>query len=171
MEMPKEVLDLAAEIAVKYGADIEKATDALDRAIRKLPEFEDLTENLLRMAEQELIYDARHQANIRTRLENGGYGGPAKVVSGDSEAVKRVAQSVYAYAIAGTMLGMVLGDQLPDIAASEAARAEGHAFNARLCERLAGMVPKGKRVREVVSEKRLQSIFREVETKTRRDAA
>ena len=171
MEFPESVLRAVERAADNHPADIQKAIDAAEKAIRRLPEFETLVADLVRSAVQEMVYDARHSSNVTMRRLAGEYGGPAKTVSGDSAAVTRAAESLYCYRIAGTVLGSVLGEQLGDIAASELAKADGHAFNGRLCLRLKAMVPKEKQVRECVSEKRLMTVFKEVQDGNKSDAA
>ena len=160
MEFPKAVTDIATGCAAKHGADCEAATNCAVSKIKKLPEYPDLVETLVRHAVQNLVYAARHYSNTVMRKASGGYGGAAKVKAHESESLSAVARSCYSYAIAGTMLGNLTGKELPAIAASEAAIASGHDFNARLCQRLSTIVPEDKAVRECVSERKLRAMFK-----------
>lgn len=171
MKYPKKVIDVANKMAEKYPSDISKATEEAEKKIRKLPEFNELVDILIRNAVQDLVYDARHRSNVQVRRENGKYGTGAKVVSGRSTSVNRAAKSVYNFHIAGTVLGAIRGDQLISIAVSEEETAEGYLFNARLCRRLSGIVPKDKTVKDAVTERRLRSIFNEVKREVNRGAA
>ena len=133
-------------------------------AIKRLPEYDDFREELVVYAVRGMVHDVRHADNIKMRREAGEFGGPAKV--GVGAAVQQACQNVYAYFIAGTTLGMILGSQLSEIANSEAAKADGHLFNTRLCRRLARLVPANKTVKQAVKESVLAKIFREEEDKT-----
>jgi hypothetical protein len=158
-EIPRPVLDIIDRAATRYGDDIPKAVTAAEKAIRKLPDFAELAGMFVRHAVQEMLYDSRHKTNTATRKAEGKYGGPGKVVAGASDAVGRAAESVYLYFIGGKTLGALRGDELPLIAESESAKATGHEFNARLCERLRPLVKDNKTVRESVSERKLRQIF------------
>ena len=143
--------------------DVRKAIDWAARAIRGLPEYETFVSQLVYGAIENCVYEARHKANCAMRQQLGDYSKPPKVVSGSDEAVARVAAAVYTYRIAGTVLGLLTGAELPALADTEAARAGGHAFNAALCRRLAQIVPEKKTVRDSISEKKLREIFQSVQ--------
>lgn len=160
MDIPENVLRIVEEAAGKHPADIPKAVERAEKGIRGLAEFDELVSMLVRNTVQELVYDARHRANTRMRREAGDYGGPAKVVSGDSASLGRVCESVYSYRIAGTVLGLVKGADLQAIAEGERSVASGHLFNVRLCLKLQELVPADKRVQDAVTEKRLRGLFK-----------
>lgn len=162
MDFPKAVTDIANGCAAKHGADCEAATTCAINKVRKLKEYPELVETLVRHAIQNLVYAARHRANVVMRSGAGKYGAAAKVKAHESESLRRVAASMYSYAIAGTVLGNLTGKELPAIAAAEQAIAAGHDFNSQLCLRLAQVVPEDKSVREVVSERKLKSLFKEL---------
>lgn len=163
METPKSVLEIVAKAADKYPSDIPKALDVADKAVRKLPEFEELVSDLVRSAIQDLIYEHRHSVTRQIKRETGKYKVKPKVVVGKSKPVNEAAlRSVYLMPIAGTVLGRVLGKDLLGIAKHEQDKANGSAVNARLCFRLDKLVPNTKYVDEVLSEKRLRTILQEV---------
>jgi len=170
MDYPKNVLEIVETATRKYPTDIEGAVQQAEKAVRKLPEFDELVEKLVHDSIQGLVYDVRHRLNIQMRQEAGGYGGPAKVVSGDSTAANRMEMDLYRYNIAGTSLGNMKGEELVPTADAERAKGEGCLFNSRLCRRLAAIVPEGKAVRDVVSATKLRSIFMEVGKVKRRHA-
>lgn len=163
MEFSESVLEIARKAAGEYPDDISSAVDAAEKAIRKLKEFESIVKDLIRQAVTEMVYDARHKANVRIRQSTGQYGGPAKVVVGDSRSVNRAIESVYHYSIAGTMLGMVVGGDLEAIADSEKAVGDGHLFNSRLARLLIGRVKEEHRVMDDISEKQLRAVFRKAQ--------
>ena len=165
MDFPKPVLTIVGKAAAKYGDDVEQAVAYAGKLVRRLKEYDVFAIGLVDHALRELIYDARHQTNLRIRRENGNDVDRVdpKVVVGRSPAVAEVYESVYSYLIAGMMLGSVRGDVLEGIASSERAKANGHGFNANLAEALHPMVPADKTVREVVSEKKLQALFRRLQ--------
>lgn len=165
MNYPDEVVAIAQDAAAKHGDDIDVAVEVAEAAIRALPSFKAIVAVLLHNAFRELIYDARHVANVQTRRNAGHYGGPGVVVTGASTGIKEIYRSVYEYNIAGTQLGLLKGGELTDIADSESAIASGHMFNAELCRRLAKIVPEGKTVKEAVSEQELDSLFAKVKRK------
>jgi len=163
MTYPETFMAAAREAAAKHGGDIDQATAVAEAAIRSLPDFADWVNAFVTSAIRELVYDARHQMNVAMKRDTGYYGGPAKVKVGDSADIQKVYQSFYEYHIAGMQLGMLKGADLEGIAESEAARAEGHAFNARLCKKLREVVPDDKTVREAVPERKLREIFKKVQ--------
>jgi len=163
VEFPKAVLDTARKANARFPNDVQKAVDWAVRSGQKRKDFDEFAVRLVRRGWQEVICDLRHSITRQIKYSAGEYGGPAKVVSGASASVARASESVYLMHIAGKTLGEVLKEELKDIAQSERAIGDGHYFNATLCERLAPLVPKGKRVREAVTEKRLWKILQEVQ--------
>jgi hypothetical protein len=161
--IPSAVITAAEKAADKHGDDIRKAVATALVAIRKMPDYAEFSDALVRSAVQEFVYDARHRANIATRAAGGEYGGPSKVAAGSSAAVSRAAASVYAYFIGGRTLGSIKGEELEAIAESEQAKAEGHGFNATLCETLAPLVPEGKTVKQAIGERKLRGIFQDTQ--------
>lgn len=160
METPKEMerLQKLVDDAVDQHPDsIEDATEAVLKKANRVQWFEKLKDELIRRAIAKLIHDTRHQINVAMRNASGDYGGPAKVTAGAASG--RIAMGVMSYMIAGKTLGMLTGDELPEIAESEAARAEGHEFNVRLCRALAKIVKGEKTVKECVSATKLRAIF------------
>lgn len=162
MNFPADCITIADKAITKHGDDITAAINLAETQIRKMKEFPELVDSLVRGAVQELVYQRRHVANTAARKAAGAYGQAAKVVTGASEAVQEVARSLYGYYIAGRTLGSVLGSELEEIADSETAVAAGHSFNARLCRKLAQIVPVDKTVREAVSERKLKALFADV---------
>ena len=57
-------------------------------------------------------------------------------------------------------------EQLQAIAVSERESAAGHIFNARLGERLAPLVPKGKTVQQAVKPAKLDSVWKDADRET-----
>ncbi len=163
VNVPKNVQKVVEECAAKYPSDIEKATEEAERRIVKLPEYRQLVKSLVRKAIQEMIYDARHVTNVRIKRETSRYGGTSKITVGDSASVLEIQESVYNYQIAGTVLGSLLGRDLPAITDSERAIGNGHLVNSTLCSYLSTVVPSDKQVREAVTEKRLRNLFRRAE--------
>jgi len=161
MILPQSVIDLGKVAASRYPTNIKAATRMAEKAIRALPEFEEIRDNMFVGMVEQLVYDMRHRTNSVVKKESGCYGQPAKVEV-SSKAVNEVAESVYSLRIAGTMLGLLLGEELLRIADSERAIAGGHTFNAMLCERLAVMVPAKKRVKDAVKASKLMKLAREV---------
>ncbi len=166
MELPESILDAVNKAARRYPDSVKDATNAAKRVCKKLPEFAEWNDSLVWCALQDQVHEARHTMNRQTRNEQGCYGGPAKVVSGASEAVHEVARSVYLYHIAGKTLGNLFGEDLLNISKGQLETSKGYLFNSRLLEKLHKMVPKTKQVREAVTEKRLKALFQEVGAKT-----
>lgn len=162
MEFPKSVLAIVREVARKYDT-IKKALPVGLRRIRKLPDYADLVDRLVEHSVRELIADMRHTDNRAMRKKAGTYGQAARVSVGQSPGVQRTEARLWSYRIAGTALGLVMGGDLAVIGENEAAKAEGHNFNVRLCQRLDPLVADDKRVQDAVSEKRLEAIFQEME--------
>ena len=160
IEFPESVEHAIASAVAKYPNDIDKARKHAEAAIRKLPEFKSLVDQFISKAIQEMVYDCRHTENVRTKRQAGYYGQRAKLKVGES--VRRAYQSTYDYYIAGRTLGEIKGAELADIASSESEKANGHRFNSMLCTTLKSMVPADKRVKDVMPEKKLRTIFQRV---------
>jgi hypothetical protein len=163
MDYPASLSTVISKAAAQHPQDIDKAVTCAAKAARKLPDFSEWVDQLVNSQLRNMIHDARHSHNTRLRREAGDFGGPAKVGL-STGAANEVAKSVYmSYAIGGTVLGAVLGSELKAIAASEHEKAQGHAFNVRLCSRLAAMVPDDKRVSEALTEGKLKRLFVELQ--------
>lgn len=159
---PQELLELVRAAATRHPDSIENAVDDAFNTWRAHPHYEDHVSRLVRGMVQELIYRERVQANVAIRRAAGSYVQPGKV-SIASAAVNAVATECYLnYFIAGRALGSIRGDELPAISEAERERANGHDFNARLCDKLASLVTRDRTVGECVSEQRLKRIFREL---------
>jgi hypothetical protein len=158
---PEEILKVVAAVVAKHPNSIDDAVDAALSKLAKSPAWESWTANLVYGGLRRIIQDYRHYQNGIIRSANGDYGGPAKVTAG--QAANDVASDVYGYFIGGRTLGTLLGSELDDIGTSEAARAEGHQFNARLCAVLKPLVPDDKAVREAVKESKLRKIFADLQ--------
>ena len=161
MDYPNNVLKIAKAAAVAHPLDATKATNLAIRNLSKLKDFTKLRAVFIHNAVRDLIYDSRCQVN---KVIKGQHSSP-KVIVGTSPSVQEAAVSAYDLFISGVTLGEVLGGDLDDIGDSEQAVGYGHLFNAELCWRLAKIVPEYKRVRDAVSENKLQAIMREVRKK------
>jgi len=162
MEFPENVLLAVQEAARNHPSDIPRAVDCAEKAVRALPDFDDLVALLVKGAVQELVYRSRCSDNALLHAQNGRYNSMPKVQAA-GPAVERVCQSLYTYRIAGTVLGRVLGADLDGIAESERNVAAGHTFNAELCVALRRRVADDKRVEESVTERQLQDLFKRLQ--------
>jgi hypothetical protein len=157
MEFPEDVLAIVRVAARKHANDIPKAIDQAERDVRRLPGFPGLVNALVRHAVQDLVYDLRSQ-DAHT-LKNGGDKSGRQKVSMLSPEVEQLCRSLYDCPMAGTTLGEIRGEELEDAAATERARADGHAINAHLLAGLRELVPHGKRVRDAVPEAKLRKLL------------
>jgi len=158
----EELHAVISKVVAKHPDDIDKTVNAVERwAEKSWPEFNKWKAELIRSQFRNMIHDARHGINVQMRRDAGVYGGPAKVKPGES--VQAVNRSLYLYLIDGRTLGSLQGSELPDIAAGERERAEGHTFNARLLNELRPLVGAEKTVADAVSERRLRKAFKDAE--------
>lgn len=171
MTFPESFLSIVKKMAFRYGTNIEKAVENAETAIRQLPEFGEIQRGLVTEAIRHLIHDARHKANLKMRRESGSHVAPTRVTTGSSTVVKRVAESLFNYRIAGTLLGVLTGEDLPGIIESESNIAEGHTFNANLCRKLLPLVEKDKTVKDSVSQAKLKTLFASASKQTARERA
>jgi hypothetical protein len=171
MEMSQTVIDIIAAAEKRHPEDIEAAVDDAEKRIRKLPDFDDFVNILIREAIRSRVNDCRHGVSRAIRKEMGEYGKPATTVVGESPAVLKVMENLYKYRIAGTVLGSVYGRDLADISENERVTGQGHLFNAYLTARLQPLVPANKRVRDVVPEKKLKVIFASCQKEIDKSAA
>jgi hypothetical protein len=160
-DFAESLAQIVADASGKHINDIDAAVDECERRVKRLADYADFINELVRQALRQQIYDSRHRSNTEQRRAAGVYGGAAKVMAAASEIVQSVAseKSLYDYFVAGATLGTLTGQQLRETAESEAAKAEGHKFNADLCSALAAIVPAEKTVKECVKESRLRTIF------------
>lgn len=163
MQLPQSVIKAAQAADAAHPTDVNAATDAALAVIQALPEFGQLVGLLVREAVQGEIYAARHRTNVQIKREQGLYGQPPKVVVGRSADIDRIYESVYNVRIGGTVLGELTGDAIPALRAGELASAAGHQYNAALLAWLESQGVRGdKRVRDVVSEKRLKKAMQDL---------
>ena len=153
----ERLLRAVAEEVDRTPDDVEGSIDRVLSRAKRMKEFDEWVDELIRKGVARLVWDRRHNRNTAMRSALGAYGGPAKVTAG--EATDRVMDDVYMYMIAGKSLGAVTGDELPEIADAEKARAAGHTFNVRLCRELAKLVKADRTVRECVPNAKLRAIF------------
>lgn len=162
MKIPKSIESLVALAIEQFPDDTKSAVEKALDDVKKLPEFDTYVEALIRYSLTQLAYAARHQINVKIKKEQGHYATVRKVAA-TSVVVNRVYRSLYDYRIGGKTLGQVTGRDIDTIINRESASAEGHLFNVRLCYKLQGLVGVNETVREVLSEKKLQDIFQEVQ--------
>lgn len=168
MQLPQSVIKAAQAADAAHPTDVNAATDAALAAIRALPEYGDLVNLLVYNAVQQEIYTARHRTTTQIKREQGLYGQPAKVVVGRSADVDRIYESVYNIRIGGTILGELTGDAIPGLRAGELASASGHQLNAAILSWLESQGVRGdKKVRDVVSEKRLKAAYQRLSQELR----
>lgn len=153
---PEWFVELVAGVVAEHSSDIEAAVAAAMCAIRRASEdaYGALVAQLMEQAVREAVYDARHAANVRMKRDAGYYVNSAKAPPQGSKGVADAYRSVYSYHIAGTVLGELLGKDLPAVAQSEMAKADGHRFNSRLAAWLQGHVKPEQKVREAFPDRR-----------------
>lgn len=165
MAFPESVLNAAEKAALKHPSDIDQAVKHWNRAVRRLPDFDEFAGDLILRAGRELIHDIRHQMNRVAKRESGEWHTTSKV-SGSLDEIERITREVYfgdVYFIDGRTLSEIKGSELADVADSERATANGHEWNARLLDKLKPVVPKGKTVKQALSDKRLRGIVSSIE--------
>lgn len=156
--------------------DYDKATEWAWRQWSKQPESAEWMQSLAKDAIRGKIADAHHLTMVSMRKAAGEYDARPKV-SAISHATAKVERQLWldTYSIAGNRLGDILGAELPALAKAEQAKADGSAFNAKLCLRLSEVVENEKTVRDCVSESRIIHLVRELQprrrTKKRREKA
>lgn len=170
-EFPETMVEIIERAARQHSEDITKGVECAKRDIQSLPEYHQLIDTLVTEAIRELIYDVRHRDNVKMRNESGAYSIEPKVQPGKSKDVQETFENLHRYFLAGQTLGEIMGEQLEGIAESEESKANGHLFNARLCRELSRLVPEGKRVKDVVSLKKLGMIFKKLKGDRKGDAA
>lgn len=152
---------IAREEAHENPNSIDEAVDATLVRLRELPTFDDMVNEMVRAGVRSVIEHFRHMANKAARRAAGCYGGRAKVRAG--LAVNKVSLDYYGYYIGGRTLGKIMGEELDELGAAEAARAKGSLFNSALCTFLSPLVPEGKNVEECVTGEELGKIFTELQ--------
>ena len=90
MAYPKEILEVVERCEEQYTDDLAKAKEAAVRKIRRLSVYPEFVDMLVKSAVDGLVDEARHKRNVSIRNQERRYGGPAKVVVGESEGVQRL---------------------------------------------------------------------------------
>lgn len=160
--IPQEVRSCIEDIVLNVGKllNAEKQVEMAEDKVRKLPDFKQHVEALVSAAIRQTVYDVRHEDNRRIKYDAGVYNRPAKVNPGTSTVVNRTYRSVFDYHIMGVVLGNILGGELDRIIQTHGEIAEGHLKLVRIAEWLKTQrIPANKRVRDVVSEKKLRAQF------------
>lgn len=165
-----EVGQIIRDSAATYKESIDTAVFEAVRQLQRLPCYPDLIDELVERGVRDMVCNARHTVNVAMKREAREYGGAAKVNVGNSRAVASVAESLYDYRIGGAVLGSLGRERLLELAVQSQNAADGHLFNASLCNRLAAMV-KDRTVREAVPQNKLRSIFRELQARVSGRAA
>jgi hypothetical protein len=170
----EKVRVLAVAISKKYPDDIPRATQALMEASQKLAGFKGYIDRMIFLFFREIINDVRHEANVKLKRDAGVFGGPPKVNLGASPAIQQTYKEVkawYEFCIAGRYLGAIRGGDLLGLAEIEMNQSMGHKVNGLLLRRLSAIVPADKRVRDVVPEAKIASLYRAAKRKADKLAA
>lgn len=164
---PLEVLAIARECMNESKEDIGQAVASAKALIQELECYPALVDRMVTEAIRELIYNLRHQENVKIKRQDGSFHTTNKTRIWESSHVKEVYKSAYNYMIGGRTLSLLLGEEIETLAEGEKNRADGHLFNYRLLKTLQPLIPEGRRVKEVLSEQRLMTIFKTVQTQRR----
>jgi len=161
VEVPEPIRRAVAAADDRHPSCVDRAVELALRRITELPDYESYVAGLVHNAVRELVHARRGQRNTAMRREQGEYGRPAKVNPLLSAAVSGAYESVYLYRLGGAVLGDLTGEALEQVARSEEEGARTKLFNARLARWcLAQGVAEGRRVRDVIPEKKLAAAFR-----------
>ncbi len=142
---------------------------AAENALRQMREnrgFPVLVEDFLLSSVLNLVHQERHHKNGDLKEETNGRE-PVK----RGEATEEVYRDIYAYHVAGKILGDVQGAELEPLAQAEEAVAAGHQFKADLLRELSTMVGPEQTVREAVSERKLRALFKRLQNPKLQEAA
>jgi hypothetical protein len=171
VDVPKKVSDLCKEAVKEFPNDIDKATQKVWGAVRKMKDRDELTLLLAEHGCQELVYDARHCNNATIKRDVGYYKDVKPKVNGVSGETLRVFKNCFEYLIGGRRLGSIPGEDLLPLADKELALANGHHANEDLLRWLHPKVPSGRTVEEAVKARALGQAMRRFEQKYQKSAA
>lgn len=186
MQLPQEFYDIITACTEKWADDSRKAAKLAWRRVKKLENYQELVDQLVRDAIQQKVNDMRHTIKyeqlrvIRDPANDDGRKKEPvnrdnipspKVVVGRGKAAASVARQAYDLMFAGKTLGNIFRHELDGIATSERNKSNGHMKNAALAEALQSMVPDNKKVRDAVSERKLRTVIRRVYGRLEIDAA
>lgn len=164
MQWPSKIWTILMEEAQRHGDDIPAAIGAAEERGTQLPEFPDMLKGFIRGMFQEGIYAARVAINQSIKhppaKPHGSAGGASP---GGNGLVNQIWACTYDYCIGRKTLGSMNATDLLEMAASERSIAKGHLFNARLGEELAPLLPAGKTVRQAISKRKLDAIWKKIE--------
>lgn len=163
MNFPRHVLDLVDEAVMRHPSDIDKAIEEAMAEAQKLDDYEKLLVSHFRHSIQTLVYAARGRFNQSLKQDAGLYHTRTKINPMDSEGVRKVYKSIFDMHIAGTILGDILGEDIPGLKAHEKAKAAGHTKNFDLLEWIESQkVPAKKRVRDAIPERKLAASHKRI---------
>lgn len=172
MQTPEELLAIVKEANAKYPADIQAATAYAEKAWRDCEGFAEFVDSMVTAFIRDQVCRRRHNDNTNLKKAAGVYGQPHKIGLGTGATSRVCDEWLDGYAINGVRLGDLIGSSLLGLAKSERNKAEGCAFNARLCETLAPLVPADKTVRQALSPRKVKKIVETIKNrKAKRELA
>lgn len=165
MEFPESLNDIVRCVVTENPR--MPVEDQVKAAMREWLECEDRTQewidNLEIHAVSQMVWARRHTINTAVKRADGAFGGPAKV--GITEGVVRKIATetlLETLTICGVVVGDITGKQLHEFAAAEKNRANGYMRNARFCLALQPLVAEDKTVRQCVTAKKADAIWKKV---------
>lgn len=156
---PQSVLEIVATCTRNNLGDINTAVDEAVEAIKQLPGYKQLVEDLLRRGVCDLVYEMRHKDNRRLKNALGRYPSQKDSKIAFSENVAAAHRSVFDHCIDGRTLGSLYGRDIPDLIDTIGKRIRGERFNINILLWLKNKVPMDKTVREAISEERLARVY------------
>lgn len=163
MLFPETLNAIIRDAHEKHKDDIDAALRVTLAAWRKTEERADWLDALEENAVRGLIHDRRSHINNAEKRKLGLFGGPAKVGMTEGAVLKIATETLLEnLTICGVVLGDITGKQLHEFAAAEKNRAAGYMRNARFCLALQPLVPEDKTVRQCVTAKKADAIWKKV---------
>lgn len=164
MQAPEQIRVIANECAAEHMSDIDGAVACCLERVRDAPRYDEWVLSLVEQCCRELVYEARHAANVQMKRRARQYGAGARTPP-SAETVAVTIHSLFNYRIDSRRLGDLRFSELERVADREERIGNGHFFNARLCRALYHMRPRrgDPTVEERVREEQLQSLFRELD--------
>jgi hypothetical protein len=172
MNIPEKLRKIVRQICKDNPESINHQIKKSIAAIRELPEFAEYVETLVNDNIQEMVYEERHSV---TRARGAAYSMPApSKLAGQKHAtankmVSAAFSGCYGHYMAGTTLGIITGDMIPLLIATEEAKAATHTGYANLLRWCQDKGVVGKlRVRDVIKENDLKKNYDRILAEARR---
>lgn len=136
MALSEQIKDIAHDAASRFPESPVQASAYAVGEVRKLPNFDNLIDEMVTQAVSTAVYEARHKITKRLKNDIGYYTRASeRKQPASSSALNRVYRNVFnSYLIGGKTLGSITGAEIKPLIARIRSQVRGHEVNLRLLQ-------------------------------------